>query len=174
MNERGFFLPALPIAAWGAIAAGVVIVGLGIGLRIQTARLETSKAETVATQGRFDAFVSHAKALGAAQAEKAKAEDAANKQRQEKANASLAKSRSDLAGVYDAYRRLRDQRENTGGRVVSAAPTFTASADRTCFDSKELVGSIRGLETGILRILQQGDQAIIDLGVAKAWAIKTP
>lgn len=174
MRQKGFFLPALPMMAWGAIAAGVVIAGLTIAVWVQSERLETSKAETVATQGRFDAFVAQAKALGDAQAEKAKAEDTANKQRQEKANAALTKSRSELAGVYDAYRRLRDQRENTGGRVVSAAPTFTASADRTCFDSKELVGSIRGLETGILRILQQGDQAIIDLGVAKAWAIKTP
>ena len=62
MKQTGFI--ALPMMGWAAIAAGVVIAGLGIALKIQSARLETSKAETVAVQGKFDAFVSQAKALG--------------------------------------------------------------------------------------------------------------
>lgn len=154
----------------GAAGAAVLIAGLGVAVKVQSSRLDAAKAEIVAVQGRFDAFVAQAKALGEQQAEKAKAEDAANKQRQEKANADLKKSRSDLAGVYESYRRLRDSRANSDSGSVPQAPTFTASADRTCFDSKELVGSIRGLETGVLRILQQGDQAIVDLGAAKRWA----
>ena len=55
MNERGFFLPALPIAAWGAIAAGVVIVGLGIALKIQSTRLDSVKAEYATFRANIEA-----------------------------------------------------------------------------------------------------------------------
>lgn len=45
MNQRGFI--ALPPLAWAAIAAGVVIAGLGIALKIQSARLESCQADRV-------------------------------------------------------------------------------------------------------------------------------
>ena len=53
MRERGFILPALPIAAWGAIGAAVIILGLGLALKAQSARLDAAQAETEACKIRY-------------------------------------------------------------------------------------------------------------------------
>ena len=159
--QRGFILPPLGATVYAAIAAGAVILALGVAVKIQSSRLAAVKAE-------YAGFVAQTKALGDVAAAKAKAQEAADKQRKEKADAENAKAKQDLAGMYAAYRSLRDG--SSRGSGVSAAPTFTASTDRTCFDSKALVASIRGYETGILQVLQQGDSAIVDLNTAKAWA----
>ena len=43
MSERGFI--QLPLLAWGAIAAGAVILALGVSLKIQSARLEAAQEQ---------------------------------------------------------------------------------------------------------------------------------
>lgn len=45
MRQRGFI--ALPAMAWAALAAGVVILGLGVALKVQSARLESCQADRV-------------------------------------------------------------------------------------------------------------------------------
>ena len=42
-TQRGFV--QLSAMAWGAIAAGVVMLGMVVALKVQTHRLETCKAE---------------------------------------------------------------------------------------------------------------------------------
>ena len=54
-QERGFI--QLTALAWGAIAAGAVIVALGIALKVQSSRLDTCKDEHAL-------FVATTKALG--------------------------------------------------------------------------------------------------------------
>ena len=160
MRQRGFF--TLPIMGWAAVAAGVVILGLGIAVKVQTARLDAVKAE-------YATFKAEVKVLGDAAIAAAKVREAEDKQRKEKADAQNAKSRRDLDGLYAAYRSLRDQRRSGSGEMSTTA-TFTPSADRTCFDSKALAESIRGYETGVLGVIEQGDSAIADLNSAKKWA----
>ncbi len=151
----------IPVFAYKWIAIGAVILLLGIGLKIQTARLDSVKKE-------YAAFQAQVKAVGDAQEAATKLKDAENQTRMEKANAQNLRAKRDLAGVYDAYRKLRESRASSGD--VPSAPTFAPSADRTTFDSQELVGAIRVLEAGVLGIIQQGDQAIVDLNTAKEWA----
>ena len=67
MTERGFI--ALPPMAWGAIAAGVVIAGLGIALKVQSARLESCQADRVKLEAQ-------ARVLGAQIAEQNRAVEA--------------------------------------------------------------------------------------------------
>lgn len=176
MNERGFVLPALPMMAWGAIAAGVVIAGLGIALKIQSARLETSKAETVAVQAAFDLFKQEVKLLGEQQAEKAKAQDLLNAQFKEKANVELAKSKTELSGLYAAYRKLRQQGSHTYSSPLPAASATAASPALATFD-REVLDRGLAIADGILqegaeKILQRGDTAIVELNVSKRWAQK--
>lgn len=68
-SQRGFLLPALPMMAWGAIAAGVVIVGLGVALKVQSARLESCQADRVKLEAQ-------ARILGAQIAEQNRAVEA--------------------------------------------------------------------------------------------------
>lgn len=147
--------------AWAALAAGVVILGLGVALKVQSARLESCQAE-------YATFKAEVKLFGEAAIKAAREREAADKANKEKADVQNAKSRRDLDGIYAAYRSLRDQRA-ASSRLPEAA-TFAPSADRTCFDSKALAASIRGYETGILTVVEQGDAARLDLDTAKAWA----
>lgn len=161
MRSRGFI--ALPLGAYAAIGAAVVIAGLGIAVKVQTSRLEAVKTE-------YAGFVAQVKALGDAQNAKAAAEDKVNKERKEKADAENKKLRSDLAGLYDAYGRLREQRAR-GGELPSA-PAGSRRPDLACFDRAELARAMGGLEEGVLRLTRQGDEARLDLDTAKEWARK--
>jgi len=168
MKQRGFI--ALPLMAWGAIAAGAVILGLGIAVKVQTSRLTTSKAETVAVQSKFDAFVAQAKAIGDAQNAKAKAIEVIDKQRKEKADYDNAKAQRDLAGVYAAYRSLRDSRTNPGSGILPPAASGSSDPTRACFDRAGLDSAISTLDRGVAGILGKGDSAIVNLNTARQWA----
>ena len=168
MKQRGFI--ALPLMAWGAIAAGAVILGLGIAVKVQTSRLTTSKAETVAVQSKFDAFVAQAKAIGDAQNAKAKAIEVIDKQRKEKADYDNAKAQRDLAGVYAAYRSLRDSRTNPGSGILPAAAPGAANPAVAAFDRSGLDRALQSFDSGVTGLIERGDQAITDLNTAKQWA----
>ena len=158
-KQQGFI--ALPAMALAAIAAGVVIAGLGVALKVQSARLDTCKAE-------YATFKAEVKVLGEAAIAATKAREAADKEKKEKADVQNAKSRRDLDGIYAAYRSLRDQR--AGGGRLPEAPSGSRRPDLACFDRAELTGSVGILEEGVPRITQQGDEARLDLDTAEAWA----
>lgn len=170
VNKQTGFI-ALPVMAWAAIGASVVILALGVAVKVQTSRLEVAKQE-------FATFKAEVKVLGDAQNEKTRLQDienrkteAAAKLRKDKSDAENQRVKANLAGVYAAYRSLRDGNSGSGKLPNSAgAATFAPSAARSCFDSPEFIGAIRSLETGILGITQQGDQAIVDLNTARKWA----
>lgn len=67
MKQRGFI--TLPIMGWVAVAAGVVILGLGVALKVQSARLDTCQADKVKLEAQ-------AKILGAQIAEQNRAVEA--------------------------------------------------------------------------------------------------
>ena len=155
----------LSSTGWIAVGAAVLIAALGIAVKVQTDRLDAAKAE-------YAAFKTKVEILGE-QAEKAakirELEDLAIKKRADDENA---KTKRDLAGVYDAYRSLRAQR--AGSSLLPAAPAGATSPERACFDRAALdLGLAKAdaiLQEGALGILQRGDQAIVDLNTAKGWA----
>ena len=161
MRERGFI--QLPMLGWAAIAAGAVIVALGIALKVQTGRLDNCKDEHAL-------FVAQTKALGDAQNERAKQQELADRTRKEKTDAEAAKTRRDMAGVYDAYRKLRDS--NSRRSELPAAPSGSKRPDLSCFDRAEFARSVGIIEEGVPRITEQGDAATLDLNAARAWAAK--
>ena len=158
MRSRGFI--ALPIWAYAAIGAAVVIAGLGIAVKVQTSRLEAVKAE-------YAGFVAQVKAAGDAQNAKAAAEDKANKERKEKADAENKRLRSDLAGLYDAYKRLRD---SPSRRTFSEAGGTAASPARACLDAAAANRALQAFDAGVAGLLEEGDRAIVDVNTARRWA----
>jgi len=156
---------------WVAVGGALLVVGLGAAVKIQSSRLETSKAETIAVQGKFDAFVAQAKALGDAQNAKAKALNEANAKLKVKVDETAAKSRTDLAALYAKYRGLRNSAAaSAGSGQLPPAAAVTSSAARTCFDTAKLVAAMGRLETGVPGIVEQGDVARLRLSSAAEWA----
>ena len=158
-RQRGFI--ALPGMAWAAIAAAVVIAGLGIALKVQTSRLDAVRAEYAQVKGGVEAL-GHAAELAAKTKE---AEDAVKK---EKADAQNAKTKRDLAGLYAAYGSLRDQRAR-GSLLPEAAPG-ASSAVRIAFDRAGFDSALSGFDKGVTGLLAEGDGAIADLNTAREWA----
>lgn len=100
-------------------------------------------------------------------AEAAAAKDEENRKAKEKADVANAKTKRDLAGLYDAYRSLRDQRR--GSLLPEAAPG-SASPERITFDRKGFDNALSGFDSGVTGLLKEGDSAIVDLDTAKRWA----
>jgi len=146
----------------GAAAAGVLILGLGAAVKVQSSRLETCKTEHAA-------FVDKVKTVGEAQEAAAKLTDEQNKTRMEKANAENARTKSALAIALNS---LRSQRPSSG--FVSAAPATSSRPDLACYDRADLGGTIGKVVDGVRAIADECTAATVDLNTAKAWAQSKP
>lgn len=93
-RQRGFL--HLPMMAWGAIAAGVVILGLGVALKVQSARLESCQADRVKLEAQ-------ARVLGAWIAEQNRAVEAlaAEADRKQATSAQALRKAEGRARVWD-------------------------------------------------------------------------
>ena len=149
---------ALPLMAWGAIAAGVVILALSIGVKVQTSRLDSCKEASAA-------FQAQVAAEGAAAAKEAARVNLANQKAKEQADA---KTKRLLADNAVLGKRLRDARARSG--YVPAAAPGTRSPDVACFGRAELERAIGNLDAGLQGIAGQGDAFGLRLSTAAEWA----
>ena len=106
-----------------------------------------------------------ANALARKIADKIEAKDIARK---EKADASHAKTRRDMDGLYAAYRSLRDSA--TKRSLLPEAAPSAASPATAAFDRSGLDNALSGFDRGITGLLEEGDRAIVDLNAARRWA----
>lgn len=156
MNQRGFI--QLPMMAWGAIAAGAVILGLTGAVYVQTLRLGNCKAE-------YAKFVGGVEALGKAAKKDADDKAAQDKLFKEQADAENARTTASLRATV---KRLRDER--TRSSSVPPAPATTSRPDLACFDRAELAGAVGSLEAGVEGLLAEGAEATVGLNTAREWA----
>jgi hypothetical protein len=169
MNPLAAFTgPYAQLIRWGVIC--LFLAGVAGAAALKMHQHDQIRYDALADD--FAKFRSSVAALGE-QAEKAartrELEDLATKKRADDENA---KTKRDLAGVYDAYRSLRAQR--AGGSLLPTATTGSSSPERACFDRAALDRGLADadaiLQEGAIGILQRGDQAIVDLNTAKRWA----
>lgn len=159
MNQRGFI--QLSIAAWAAIAAGVVILALGTALKVQTSRLETVKQEYATFKGGVAALGEQAKAAAAKQA----LHDLKNRERTDDENARR------IAAFRTAIAQLRDERDRARSSIVPPNPAGSKCPDgQACFDRAELERALRAFRAGSRGLTDEGSEVTIDLDSAKAWA----
>lgn len=158
MRERGFI--QLSPTLWLAIGVGVLVAGLGIALKVQTARLDSCKADHAA-------FVAMVKAEGVAAekaARKKEAEDVALKEKTDAAHkAAVAALNADVA-------RLRNQRPVS--RIVPSAPADSRDPSLACFDRAELAAAIGRFVTDARGIADEGAAEALALQSAREWAAK--
>ena len=146
MRQRGFI--QLSPVLWAAIAAGAVILGLGLALKVQSVRLDSERVAHETTKQKHVAFVSKTRQMG----EEAKAKAQAEIKRQQEVSRASAKSyESRLAALNAAYRSLRDNRADSGQRPMSPIPNAPVCPDGTA-SRDQLLAVLRAADEQTLRL----------------------
>ncbi len=140
----------------GAIAIAALFLAMGIALKVQTTRLDIAKRE-------FAAFQAQVKAIGDVAEAKARAQEKADKAVKARVDNENQILRRNLA---DTSRRLSDERANS--RFLPQSATGPASVTVTA-DRAGLEAALRTFDTGVARIVDEGDSAIADLNTGKDW-----
>lgn len=143
--------------ALGAFAAGAISGG-GAAWTVQGWRID-------AVQAKFDGFVATTRATGEAAQTAANLREAADKSKKEHADAENKRS---LDRLRADNQRLRDAR--AGGSFVPAAAPGAGRPDLACFDRPELEHALRGFDSEVQGLVDEGDEAAVNLETAKAWA----
>lgn len=153
--QKGFIFPSLYIY----LGLGAVIVFLGLGLKVQTSRLESCKAEHAA-------FVANVERLGLEAKEKAKQVEAQDKLRKEVADRELKKLRS---LNDDLSKRVRD---DSRASLLPQAPSGSRNPELSCFSRSELDGALSSFTRGTTELIIEGTEATIGLDTVKRWAVQ--
>ena len=143
---------------YGALAAGAVILVMGIALKVQGSRLEAVRNE-------YEAFKAQVRANGEAAERAAKAKEASDKAIKEKIDNETSQLRTTAANLA---RQLRDSRSASG--YLPPASATSASPDAITFDRAKLERTIQQLDEGVSGLIARGDQAVIDLNLSLKWA----
>ena len=154
-SSSGFL--SLGIMGYAALAAGVVILGLSVALKVQSARL-------VAANERLDAI----KLAG--QIAQAAADKQAKEDKERKAKSDAQNNRAIAALRLDNDR----LRKSANSSSLPAADPATGSPDRIAFDRGQLDQAIRDFTGRTAEIVAEGAEAIVNLDSAKQWAQTKP
>lgn len=123
------------------------------------------KENTHKVQVAFNTFVKKTNEAGEAAAARAKAIEAADKLKKEKADAENFRTITELR---DSVARLR--RARSGGSYLTPASPTAQSPDTITFDRAELERAIRQTDERIQELISEGDEARINLDTAIRWA----
>jgi hypothetical protein len=152
--ELGFL--SLGLTGYIALGAAAIILGMGVALKFQTARLDSVKQE-------YATFKAQVKAAGDAAKVRADAENKLNEERKKRNEAELRKLR--LANAE--FKRLRD---NAPSRRLPEAPADSRNPELACFDRPELERAYGKLVEGLRGLADEGTESTLALDSVKRWA----
>jgi len=156
-NSAGFL--TIPIAAYAALGAALVIGVLGLWGYVEKQRYEALKAE-------YEQFKGGVEALGLAAKKAAAEKEAADKLRKEQADAENKRSTDALLADI---KRLRDQRSRSS--IVPAKPPASKCPDgQACFERAQLELALRDYRSAIRGLVDEGSAVTVDLDSARKWA----
>jgi len=153
-------VPNLSVTAWIGLGALVIILGLSVGLKVQTMRLNAVKHE-------YEVFQVQVKTLGEAQEQKTKLVDADNKAKKEKSDAENAKTHATLTVALNGLRA-----QHPSSSFVPSAPSGTSRPDLICFNRADYIRTDGIFTSGARGLSDEGTAATLDLNTAKEWATK--
>lgn len=156
MRQRGFV--TLPLWAYVALGAAVLVTVMGVALKVQSARLDAAKAE-------YAAFVAQTKAAGEAAQKAADARAKQDKLNKERSDAEIKKLHAANVSLANS---LRDARAR--GHYVPRAAPGARDPDLACFSRAELESAIGRLDAGLSAIALTGDQAVTAIESLREWA----
>jgi len=158
LNPKTFGFISLPLSGYIALGAAAIILGMGVALKVQTARLDAVKQE-------YATFKAQVKAAGDAAKVRADAENKLNLERKAKADAQINKLRTDNANLA---KRLRDDR--SAGRYVPRASPDAPSPEVATFDREKLERTIQRLDEQLSGLIERGDEGLKTIEELKVWA----
>lgn len=127
----GFAIPWL----YGIAGLLVITVGMGIAVKVQSARLNTEKEAHAVTRAQLKAFKAETERIG----KEAEARVKQAFEKQERITGEVKNSyEKRLAALNAKYRRLRDDRASTGGGAVPAVPDASRPVDDAARDTRLL------------------------------------
>jgi len=137
-------------------AVALILLGLTVALKVQTARLH-------ACQDEFSAFVTKVKAEGEAQEQRTKAENLKHQKEKEDADKKFAAADTEL-------KRLRAT--NSGRRDLpgTGPDTKGVATATTCYASAELDRAYGVLVQDLRGVADEGARCAEELRVAREWA----
>jgi len=158
-------------SGWAAVAVGILILGLGTAVKVQSSRLESCKTAS-------EAFKAQVVAEGQAAAKEAARRDLINSTALKEAKDENAKVTADRDAKYAAYRKLLD---STRSCPLPEAPAVAGTTERTCYKSADITRAVGDFEAGLFsefgkieagvpKITEQGDVARSRLIGAMKWA----
>jgi hypothetical protein len=154
-GARGFI--QLSFLGWAAVGGFLLILGLSVALKVQSARLEAVQAE-------YGAFKTEVKRLGEEQEKKTKEQIARDIKEKERRDADY---KSRIARLERDNERLRD---SSGREFVPSSGSGSTNPDRACFSRGQLDTAIRAFVDGVSGIVEEGARGIAGLDTAKEWA----
>lgn len=123
-RNRGFL--ALPIMAYAAIGAGVIILALGAAVKVQTSRLDAAKQE-------YATFKDDVKAKGDERERRTAETIARQKRSADEAEKRSQRAVADIRSKYDGLRK-----SGSGSGKLPAIPSTAPVADAAARDSRLL------------------------------------
>ena len=157
MNRSTGFL-TIPIAAYAALGAALVILGLGAWGWVEKSRYEALKAD-------YDQFRGGVKALGLAAKKTAAEKEAADLKRKEQADA---EHEAAVGALNARIASLRARRAGAGS--LPAAPACPGGAAGAAEFRAEYQRAYGALITELRGLGDECAKAIVDLDAAKRWA----
>ena len=149
--QRGFIaLPALSLTTWALIGSAVLLAGMSVALKVQSARVASAKQETATVRGEFTAFKAGVAAIG----KKAIAErDAAISRQKKEYDHAIEYWTGELAALNIKYDRLRHSAgSRPGSSVLPAVPDTARPTDDAASDQR-LLDVLQHAETQTLRLI---------------------
>jgi len=135
---------------------------MGIGLEVQTSRLETCQTD-------FRTFKLQTKLIGEAAEKEAKAKEAQDIKLKERTDAD---HKTTIARLGRDLKRVRDN--NASRSLVPAAPAGSRDSSAACFDRGQLGLALSGFERAVEELIGTGAEAVAGLDSAKAWVQNLP
>jgi len=146
MRQHGFI--SLPLTGYLALAAGAVILAIGIALKVQTSRLNTAQTELATEKANYKAFQVSVKAAGDAQI----AKNEQTLKEREKINGERFKAlQSRYADIAAKYGRLRGESANSRAGSLPDVPTTARAPDDAARDS-QILGILEHAEIQAVRL----------------------
>ena len=134
------------------------IVGGGTAWNIQEGRLDKLHSE-------FHTFVAKTQKLGEEAQKRAEEKDAQNQLAKETADNEYQTRFNALNADIERLRKSR-----TSSSIVPKASATTKRPDLACFDRAEFISAIQRLDDAVFKLVNQGDERALEIGIAKEWA----
>jgi hypothetical protein len=163
--QRGFTL-----MAYGALAAGLIIVVLSAAVAIQTKRVATAKAETAQVRAEHNQFVGGVEALGREATKEALERDLWNTIHKRKTDEENARSRAAADRTIAGLRADAAARDTRGGSLSEAPAGSKCPDGQTCFSTSEYQRALGEFDQEARRLADEGTSVTTDLNSAKRWA----